>query len=414
MIWTLFLLFVAFVGIYVNVWFLLMILGNKSEIKSTKKVKGKVFPRISILIPTHNEAKHIGRTLRAILNLDYPKSKLETIVIDNGSTDDTVKVVKNMKAKHRGIRLLTIPRSGKVEALRLGLSKARHGVIGILDGDTFVTKDCLKNMVGYFDDDSIGAVTNNAQVTGENKFLVWLQNIEYIFSGLSKKLISLLDALYVVPGTLSLVKRELITEIGFSDDTLTEDMDMALCMIKKDYRIVNSMNAITYTIVPHSLKGLFKQRIRWYRGFIQNVTKHSDMLFNKRFSHLGYFVLPISSLLAIAIGVTMFIIFTYGMVTDGVMFIRRFLYIPFLDNLAAYVEIPNIITVAYAPYLLISYIIIIVSSFISMVVTFRVMEVKYVKKMLLLPVYFFVYYTLVMFFWLVSFVMEMVSWRREW
>ena len=287
----------------------------------------------------------------------------------------------------------------------------------MLDADTFVTEDCLKKMIPYFSDPKVGAVTNYIKPIKAKGLLASLQKIEYIFSSFSKKIISLLDSLYIVPGTLSLMRKDIIKDIGFSGDTMTEDMDVALCMLKKGYTIRNSMNAVAYTIVPTNLMDLLRQRMRWYRGFIQNISKHSDIIFNKEHPHLGYFVFPFSSILAIFVGIALTMILLGNLLHNTLLFVRRLFYIPFADTLILLtlpIKTFGIVKLFVSPYSTIVYVSILICSFIAVVSAYKLQKIKIKKSMLLLPVYFFVYYMLIMVFWLMSFITELFRFRKKW
>lgn len=413
MLKILFLLFVSFIGIYLNVWFLLMTFGHKSKLKERKKAIK--FPTISVLIPAYNEARNLPKALNSLINLDYPKNKLEVIVIDNGSTDDTLKVAKRFKLNRckLKIRIFSLPVRGKVKALNLGLKYAKGEIIGVLDADTIVSKSCLKRMIGYFNE-KVGAVTNHVKVVHSRGLLPSIQEIEYVFSAFSKKLISFLDALYIVPGTLSLIRRDIIDNIGFSEDTVTEDMDIALCMLKRNYKIVNALDAISYTEVPCSFRDLLKQRIRWYRGFIQNLKKHSDIVFNKRYAHLGYFIFPFSSILAIFVGGVLTILLIFNLIRNTLLFIKDITYIPIFEKLGMSFGKISLVSFIVEPYSTIAYVTILTGSFIVLFISFRALKIKFKKRLILLPLYFFLYYNLIILFWIISTFMELIGWKKKW
>jgi cellulose synthase/poly-beta-1,6-N-acetylglucosamine synthase-like glycosyltransferase len=352
--------------------------------------------------------------------LDYPKDKLELIVIDNGSTDRTLALAKEFKKKFFGrlkVKIFTVPAPGKGNALNEGIRHATGELIGVFDADTFVMPDCLSKMVPYFKDAPVGAVTNYVKPTKAKGILASLQNIEYIFSSFSKKILSTLDSLYIVPGTLSLVRKRVLKKIGFSSDTLTEDMDMALCILKSGYRIENNMDAVAYTAVPTDFAGLLKQRVRWYRGFIENVAKHSDVLFNRKYPHLGSFVLPFSSFLAIFVGVALTFVLLSNIMDAALLAVRRSFYIPFagtLDLVAISLRTFSLAKLFVSPYSAITYVLILLSSLLAVVVAFRLQRIRLRSNLLMLPLYFFVYYTMIMIFWAVSIAAELVKFRKRW
>jgi len=419
MIYLIFMFFMLFVGVYISVWFLLITLSNAKKLH--EKIFWNYFPTVSILVPAHNEENYINKALKSLANIDYPKNKLEVIVVDNGSTDNTFEKAKQFKNKFyknfKKIKLLKLPKPEKAAALNIGVEHATGNIIGVLDADTFVSKDCLKKMVPYFKDIRVGAVTNYVKPAKSKGLLASLQNIEYIFSSFSKKIISMLDSLYVVPGTLSLIRNKVIKKIGFANDTLTEDMDIALCILKSDYKIPNCLDAVAYTMVPTTFIDLLKQRLRWYRGFIQNFIKHSDILFNKKYPHLGYFVFPFSSFIAIFVGISLTSIFFVNTFNLILTFVKRFFYIPPSDTLT-FLTIPfktfSLSKLFLSPYSLIVYSMIFMSSFIAIVVAYRLQKVKIKDNLLVLPLYFFLYYTLIMIFWILSILTEVFKLKKRW
>jgi len=409
-----------FVGVYISVWFLLIALSNANKLH--EKIFSNFFPVVSVLVPAYNEEEHIEKSLKSIAGLDYPKKKIEIIVIDNGSTDRTFekaeKFRKEFSKKLKKIKLIKLPNPHKSEALNSGIKYATGEIVGVLDADTYVSEDCLKKMLPHFEDRQVGAVTNYVKPSPAKGIFASIQDIEYVFSSFSKKIISLLDALYIVPGTLSLIRKNVIKKIGFPDDTLTEDMDVALCILKRGYKISNCIDAVAYTVVPTTFIGLLKQRMRWYRGFVQNVVKHSDILFNKKYPHLGYFVFPFSSIIAIFVGVALTLILLTNITRNIILFVKRFLYIPFFDTIAIYTTIPlktfSLSKLFIDPYSRIVYMMIFTGSLLALFVALRLQKIKIKEKILLFPLYFFVYYVLIMVFWLASVLTEIFRVKKKW
>jgi len=420
MLYLIFLFFMMFVGVYISVWFLLVALSNANRLH--EKISSHYSPTVSVLVPAHNEEKHINKSLESIANLEYPKKKIEIVVIDNGSADKTSEKAENFRKKFskrlKKIKLIKLPNPSKTDALNAGLKHATGEIIGILDADTFVSKDCLKKMMPYFEDKRVGAVTNYVKPSPAKGIFASLQDIEYIFSSFSKKIISLLDSLYIIPGTMSLIRKDIIKKIGFPEDTLTEDMDIALCMLKRGYKIANSLDAVAYTVVPSTFLGLFKQRMRWYRGFMQNLAKHSDIMFNKKYPHLGYFVFPFSSIIAIFVGISLTMILLSNITRSAIIFLKRAFYIPIPDTIPLFTTIPlktlSISKLFMDPYSRILYTMIFVSTVIAVVVALRLQKIRIRGRILMLPIYFFIYYVLIMIFWFVSVFTELFKLKKKW
>jgi cellulose synthase/poly-beta-1,6-N-acetylglucosamine synthase-like glycosyltransferase len=407
MLTLIFTLSATFIAIYINMWFLLLILENKSKLFEKKLLKK--LPTVSILIPAHNEEKNIGSTLDSVLSLDYPKGKCEVIVIDNGSTDRTSKIVKKFKS----VKLIKIPNPGKSLALNKGLKLAKGEIVGILDADTIVSKDGLKKTVGFFGDPKVGIVGNHIKVDSEKGAFGYIQNIEYLFSAITKKLISFMNSLYVAPGTLSLMRRDIAKEIGFSDDTVAEDMDIALSISKKGYKIVNSLDSFAFTKIPKNIKDLTKQRIRWYRGFIENLVKHSDVLSNKKFLNLSYFL--ITGLIAIFIGIIFSSMLFFDIFRNSYIFTRTTTYMPVIDQFNLFLDdLPKIANRLLYPYFFICSIFIFTTSF--AILTFSLKSLKNIntKNIIILPIYMLCYYTLIMIFWFLALVLELIRWKKRW
>lgn len=408
MIKILFYLVSAFVGIYINVWYMLLILENKSKLLSRKDAKK--FPKVSVLIPARNEEKTIGDALKSVLSMNYPKDKLEVIAIDNGSTDKTSEVISRFK----GVKLLFEKKLGKANALNKGLPLATGDIIGTLDADTLVDKNCLKRSIGYFEDKKVGAVTNFVKADSEKGILGKFQTVEYAFSGITKKLISFLDSMYITPGTLSLLRRDAIKDIKFSDDTLAEDMDMALSIKKKGYKIVNSLDAISYTRIPMGFRNLAKQRIRWYRGFIENTIKHADLMLNRKFTHLGFFIFPMAYI-TILIGIGFLSIVLSDYFNSLQLLIKSLFYIPIEEQASLVLgSIPRLETLLLSPYSLISFVFIFSTSFVLLLYSLRILSLARKRDIALLPFYMLGYYFLIMLLWCFALFMELFRFKKRW
>lgn len=408
MIKMVFYLLSAFVGIYINVWYMLLILENKSRLLARKEAKR--FPKVSILIPARNEEKNIGDTIKSVLSMEYPKNKLEVIAIDNNSTDRTADMIRKFKR----VKLLSEKKLGKANALNRGLSIATGEIIGTLDADTLVDKNCLKKSVGYFEDSRVGAVTNFVKVEDDRGILGKFQTIEYAFSGITKKLISFLNSMYITPGTLSLLRKDVIQDIKFSDDTLAEDMDMALSITKKGYRIVNSLDAISYTRIPIGFRNLVKQRVRWYRGFIENTVKHADLMLNRKFPHLGFFILPMAYI-TILIGIGYLSIVLLDYFNSLQLLIKSFFYMPIADQVSLVPNsIPKFDTILISPYFPISFFFIFSTSFVLLLYSLKSLSLARKRDVALLPFYMLGYYFLIMIFWSIALFMELFRRKRKW
>ncbi|UZE93942.1 MAG: glycosyltransferase family 2 protein [Candidatus Pacearchaeota archaeon] len=310
MLWTHVVLYIiAYFGLFTASFFLLTYFGGR---KKERDPEPKRFPFVSIIINMWNEEKAIARTMRSILNLDYPKNKYEIIVVDDGSTDRTYEIAKSYSGSLPHVRVFKKENGGAASAKNYGLKKARGEIIATLDADSFVSKDALKKMVGYFEDKDVWSVTAALNVYKPKRFLQHLQWAEYIMSIFLRKVFSIADAIHVIPGPFSLFRKEFFKKHGdFDEGNITEDTEIAMRIQSLEYKIKNSVSANIYTLLPSTLGGLMKQRIRWYYGFIHNSLQYKQ-LFNpiRRRDNLAVLILP-AALISVVLSILAVFIFFY-------------------------------------------------------------------------------------------------------
>lgn len=283
-----------FVALYFEVFLLISYLEKKPSVKSSARPAH--FPSITIIVPCFNEEKTLTQTVRSLLALDYPKDKVEVLVVDDGSCDATGSVGRSLAARYPQVRFMHKENGGKYTALNLGIQSATTELVGCLDADSFVAPDALLEVAKRLESDkAIMALTPSMQVYQPRRLLELMQAVEYTFGIFYKKMFDNLSALNVLPGPFSIYRREVFNKIGlFKHAHNTEDMEIAFRMHAHGLKIVNAHTARVYTIVPDTLRKLIKQRTRWSQGFLQNSQDYSYMYFNRRFGNFGMFMLPFS------------------------------------------------------------------------------------------------------------------------
>src|SRR5262249_14056228 len=249
-------------------------------------------PLQSVLIPAHNEAKVIEQTVRHILASDYPN--LEVIVIDDGSIDDTAQVVRRSFASDPRVSLVSIPNSGKAVALNRGLAEAKGEVVVALDADTYFQADSVSKLLRWFVDPAVGAVAGNAKVGNRINVITRWQALEYVTSqNLERRALATLGCITVVPGAIGAWRREALLKLGgFPSDTLAEDQDLTISLLKRGYKVLYDSTAIAWTEAPDTVSGLIKQRFRWAFGTLQCLWKHRDVTLRPRYGSLGLIAVP--------------------------------------------------------------------------------------------------------------------------
>lgn len=288
-----------FVAIYVEVF----ILVNYFESKEKESISDKHFldhayildgklPTVSIIVPVWNEGTTVLKTIFSILKLNYPKDKLTVFAVDDGSTDDSWRVLQRF-AKNKQVRLLRKENGGKYTALNYALEFIDSDLVGCLDADSFVHPEALKRIVVRFNNPEIMAVTPSIKIYEPKGILGLIQKAEYMFGIFLRKVFASINAIYITPGPFSIFRTSVFKTIGnYKHAHNTEDMEIAMRMQKNNMKIDNVHNAFIYTVAPNSLYALYKQRLRWVYGFLKNAIDYRDMFFRPQYGHLGMIILP--------------------------------------------------------------------------------------------------------------------------
>jgi cellulose synthase/poly-beta-1,6-N-acetylglucosamine synthase-like glycosyltransferase len=287
---------IIYFSLYSSIIFLMNFFENKDRLKNPPVKK---FFKVSIIVPAHNEEKTLTKTVNSLLNLDYPKDKLEIIVIDDGSTDGTLKLARGFIPD--GVRVFTKQNTGKGSSMNFGLARATGEVVGALDADSFVLPTALKRMIGYFENPRVMAVTPSIKIWGAKNLKQRLQFIEFLSSAYIRKVFSYFGAIPITPGPFTLYRKAFFDKYGgYDTSTLTEDIEISLRIeSKKKYLIENAMDVSVYTTAVPKFNKLLLQRLRWYRGFIDNLFRYRRM-FGTKYGNMGVFVLPLSILVVLA------------------------------------------------------------------------------------------------------------------
>ena len=288
-----------FVILYFQVFLILTFLESREEIHDTdpyENFKVRIDkPTVTIIVPVFNEEKTVAKTINSLLQMNYPKDKLTIMVVDDGSKDNTWNFVQQFKDNPQ-VSLHTKKNGGKYTALNYAIENSTSTYIGCLDADSFVDGEALNHIIPQFDTDPyIVAVTPSLKIQNPNSVLGMVQNAEYNMGIFTRKILGILDAQYVTPGPFSIFKRDIFKTVGmYKHAHNTEDLEMALRIQTHHYKITNAHRAVVYTVGPQTLYKLYKQRVRWTGGFIQNTVDYKRMLLNPKYGDLGILILPIA------------------------------------------------------------------------------------------------------------------------
>lgn len=247
---------------------------------------------LSIVIPCFNAEEVIEETIRNLLESNY-KGLKKIIVVDHMSSDNSYEIIKKIADKNSKVKLVQCPRvaCNAAEAKNYGAKFVDTELIGFTDDDSSPKIDAITNMVGFFDNEKVAAVTSKVLVKRRNNILEKIQSIEYKIIAFTRKLLNFVDGIYVTNGPLSIYRKEMFDKIkGFDVKNLTEDIEITWHFVAEGYKVCMGLSATVYTLVPNNLKSWFRQRVRWNIGGVQTIMKYkSDFL---RKGMLGKFILP--------------------------------------------------------------------------------------------------------------------------
>lgn len=291
-----------FIGLYFEVFLFISFLEKRPAQKTLTLPKH--YPSTAIIIPCWNKAQTLAGTIYSLLAMEYPKDKLSIVIVDDGSTDDTLAAAMQF-ANNPQVTVFHKENEGsKYGALNFGLAHSQSELVGCLDADSFVAQDALLEIVKQFEaDPETMAVAPAMKVNRPRKMLELMQSVEYTFGIFYKKMFDNLGAISVLPGPFSIYRRELFERVGpFRKAHHTEDMEMAFRIHSHGLKITNAHNALVYTNVPSTVRALVRQRTRWSRGFLENSRDYSYMYLNRKYGNFGILILPFG-LAAFAAGI---------------------------------------------------------------------------------------------------------------
>lgn len=288
---------------------------------------------ISVLVPAYNEQETIASSVLSLLQLTYPE--YEVIVINDGSKDDTLQVLKDsfaltlssatcpirlpcqqirgiyQSSRYPNLKVIDKANGGKADALNAGVNLSRFPLFCGVDADSILQRDSLLRIIRPFleDPDAIAAggtvrIANGCQVKDglllkaalPNKLLPQLQIVEYLRGFLFGRLgWSSLNALLIISGAFGLFKKDLVIEVGgYRHKTIGEDMELVVRMHKhmrlqkRKYRIYFIPDPVCWTEAPEDLATLAQQRVRWQRGLLESLSANMSLLFHPKSGAVGW------------------------------------------------------------------------------------------------------------------------------
>lgn len=295
----------TFFGLFTSLYFFITLFENRDRIDSPKPSR---FPSVTVIVPDYGSPKGVKKTLESLLNLKYPKEKLNIFVVINGIDSEAktkaFEAAKEYESKY--VKVFYVGNVGKGGAINHGLKHVTTEIVGALDSDCYCDKYALERLIAHFNKPTVMAVTPSIQISNAKTVLQKLQKIEFLIGVFLRKIFGFLGSIHITPGPLTVYKKSFFDKYGpYDESTITEDIEVALRIQHLNYEIENASDALVYTSGVKEFWPLFNQRIRWYRGFIDNIVRYSG-LFGTKTGNLGLFILPASFF---SIGLTSMMIF---------------------------------------------------------------------------------------------------------
>ena len=254
------------------------------------------YPKVSIIVPAYNEEVNIVSSLQNLLKQSYPN--FDIIFVDDGSKDNTFKLVSEAFRNHPKLKIFTKVNGGKATALNFGIEKSDAEYVVCIDADTKLEQNAVNYLIAKFlnakPEDNLAAVAGNVKVGNRVNWLTKWQSIEYITSqNFDRLAYAHINAITVIPGAIGAFKKGIVEEMGgYSSDTLAEDCDLTVRILRKGYTIGNENKAVAVTEAPENINQFLKQRFRWNYGILQMFWKQRDTFLNPKYKGLGWWAMP--------------------------------------------------------------------------------------------------------------------------
>jgi hyaluronan synthase len=236
-------------------------------------------PHVAIVMPGFNEEEAIARSLRSLLELEYPADKLEIVAVNDGSTDDTLAEMRNVAAGAGGrVRVIDFPQNrGKRAAMAAGIRATQASIIAFVDSDSVLDPHAMRILVQGFHDPKVGGMCGHADVLNvRENWITKMQAVRYFVAfSVNKAAESVFNTVTCCSGCFSAYRRDAIMPhldwwenqkfLG-RDSTFGDDRSLTNCVLR-NWKVRYESRAISHTIVPNNFRQFMRQQLRWKRSW---------------------------------------------------------------------------------------------------------------------------------------------------
>ncbi len=271
-------LLMAFVWIFGSIIF-------KTFRKSRQESRPELpeYPLVSIIIPCHNEEDCIEETITRLRWQQYPN--YEIIAINDASTDNTARILQKLQQQNSQLRVITLSSNqGKGTGLNMGALASRGEFLVCIDADAILDPNAIVWLMWHFQHPRVGAVTGNPKVRNRTSILAKIQTTEFSsIIGMIKRSQRVLGKIFTVSGVIAAFRKKALLDVGFwSNNMVTEDIDISWKLQLRRWDVRYEPRALCWILVPETLKGIFRQRLRWSQGGNEVLLKYYRCVFNWR------------------------------------------------------------------------------------------------------------------------------------
>lgn len=248
-------------------------------------------PSVSVVVPAYDESRVLAACVRSVLRSDHPD--LEVVCVDDGSSDGTFDLMQELAREDPRVRAVHQENAGKGAALNTGIAASRGEVVVLVDADGLFRPDTLTLLLRGFRGPGVGAVCGNDRPVNLDRVQTrLLALISHVGTGLMRRALDVLGCLPVVSGNVGAYRRDVLDVVGpVRTDTLGEDLELTWRVHGAGFAVTFAPDALVYAESPSTVRGLWRQRVRWARGLLQSITFHRSMIGNPRYGLFGPYLL---------------------------------------------------------------------------------------------------------------------------
>ncbi|CAB3752274.1 Poly-beta-1,6-N-acetyl-D-glucosamine synthase [Paraburkholderia solisilvae] len=287
---------------------------EKGRARSHRALVAAGMPKVSVIVPCFNEESNVRRVIYHLANLGY--ANYDIIAVNDGSKDGTGAILNELA---KDIPRLTVIHHSKNEGKAIGLTTAATvsdaPYLMCIDGDSLLGRDAIEWMLEHFiSDPNVGAVTGNPRIRTRTSLLGRMQVGEFSsIVGLIKRTQQVYGRIFTVSGVITMFRKSALADVGYwSSDMLTEDIDISWKLQTRDWRVAYEPHALSWILMPETLTGLYRQRLRWAKGGIQVLMKYAPQILKP--SMLMMWPLFLEYLLGIAWAYSMSFVMLLGLI----------------------------------------------------------------------------------------------------